>query len=217
MTTDWIRWHHDYDAPSSSLARRLAVVQRDLRNALADAPCGEHGVRRLVSICAGDGRDVLPVLAEPGRGRDVRALLIELDPTLSRRARESAVDLGLSEVEVRTADAGAADTYQQVERAQVVLACGVFGNVTVDDVRRTVAALPALLAPGGIVIWTRGRPDDGPDPSLEVRACLADHGFAELAFTSPTDARFRVGMHQLVEHPAHPPTLRPGTRLFTFV
>jgi hypothetical protein len=216
VTADWIRWHQDYDVANSSLARRLEVVQRDLRRALGEAPRGEGGVRRLVSICAGDGRDVLPVLAEHDRGRDIRALLIELDPTLSHRARATATDLGLSEVEVQSADAGATDTYQQVEPAHLVMACGVFGNITVNDVRRTIAALPALLVTGGIVIWTRGRPDTGPDPSLQVRGCFAEHGFTELSFTSPTDARFRVGMHQLAAHPAHAPSLTPGARMFTF-
>ena len=214
---DWIRWHRDYDSPNSWLARRLEVVQRDLRSALGEAAAAETGTLRVLSICAGDGRDVLPVLAERDRWRGTRALLLELDPVLSQRARTTAVQLGLPGVDVRTVDAGATDTYQHVEPAHVVLACGVFGNITIDHVRNTIAALPAVLVPNGIVIWTRGRGDDGPDPSLEVRDCFTDHGFEQMSFTSPADARFRVGMHRLAARPGPLPSLKPAGRLFTFV
>jgi hypothetical protein len=208
---DWVGWHQEYDAQGSSLGRRLEVVRRDLRRALGTSPCEPDGTRRLISICAGDGRDVLPVIAE--HDRRVRALLVELDPVLARRAWETADDLGLSGVEIRTADAGQAGTYLDVRPAHILLACGVFGNVGDDDVRRTVAALPTLLAAGGVVIWTRARRDDGSDPSQWVRALFAEHGFTELSFTCPDDARFRVGMHRLAGAARH------GTlsdRLFTF-
>ncbi|MEV0134801.1 class I SAM-dependent methyltransferase [Dactylosporangium sp. NPDC050688] len=210
MDTDWVEWHRGYDSPTSPLSRRLEVVRRDLRRALGTSPSEPGGTRRLVSICAGDGRDALPVIAE--HDRRVRALLVELDPVLARRARETADDLGLPAVEVRVADAGDAATYVGVRPAHVLLACGVFGNIDAGDVRRTVAALPALLAPGGIVIWTRARGDGDTDLSLRVRALFAEHGFTELSFTSPDDARFRVGMHRLAGPVRHSLT----GRLFTF-
>ncbi|MFF0721659.1 class I SAM-dependent methyltransferase [Verrucosispora sp. NA02020] len=217
MTKDWLRWHQDYDTPNSSLARRLHIVQRDLRRALAEAPRDERGTRRLISICAGDGRDVLPVLAEHDGGRTVEALLIERDPTLSQRARAAAIGLGLPGIEVRTADAGATDTYVDVQPAHLLLSCGVFGNITFYDVRRTIAMLHTLVVADGIVIWTRGRADDGQDPSHDVRTCFAEHGFSEMSFTSPANARFRVGMHRLTARPAAVPPMPPATQMFSFV
>jgi hypothetical protein len=214
MTHDWLRWHEDYDVAGSSLARRLLVVREHLERALNEAPADPDGHRRLISMCAGDGRDVLPVLARHDQGRTVRALLAELDPELSHRARTAAADLDLPGVDVRTANAGRSDTYADAAPAHVLLACGVFGNITAEDVRRTIAALPSLLVPGGIVIWTRGHGGDGPDPSVEVAACFTANGFRELAFTRPADARFRVGMHRL---DTVPPPNRPPDRLFTFV
>jgi hypothetical protein len=183
-----VRWHAEYDAPGSSLSRRLAVVREHVRGALAGGPAS------LLSICAGEGRDELPLLAtEPG-GRAVRALLSELDPELAGRAREAAHELDLPLVEVRTADAGATATSADVEPVDVLLACGVFGNIAEADMRRTIAALPALTNPGATVIWTRGRGDGGEDPSEAVRACFRAEGFTEVAFVAPDDARFRVGV-----------------------
>jgi hypothetical protein len=216
VTRDWLEWHEDYAVTGSSLAQRLLVVRDHLERALSEAPAGPDGHRRLISMCAGDGRDVLPVLARHDRGRAVRALLAELDPELSRRARTTAADLDLPDVEVRTVDAGRSDSYADAAPAHVLLACGVFGNISVEDVRRTIAALPSLLVPAGIVIWTRGRgDDDSPDPSVDVAACFTGNGFRELAFTRSADARFRVGMHRL-DTTATPAPHLPD-RLFTFV
>lgn len=152
MSKDWRRWHDEYDEPGSPLADRLAGVHRDLRRALAEAPRDEAGTVRLVSICAGEGRDVLPVLAGT---TGVRALLLELDAVLAGRARAAAADLDLTGVEVRIADAGSTDAYLDEPPAHIVVACGVFGNVPSEDARRIVDVLPALLADGGIVVWTR--------------------------------------------------------------
>jgi hypothetical protein len=209
MGRDWVGWHDGYDVAESSLARRLAVVRRYLGSALASTTAPA----RLISICAGDGRDVLPVLASHDGGREVRALLIEISPELSARARSTAAELGLPRVEVLTSDAGATATYAGIEPAGILLACGVFGNVSHEDMCRTVSALPALTEPGATVIWTRGRRDDA-DPSLDVRAQFRASGFAELAFCAPDDARFRVGVSRRPDHGAPPMPSLP--RLFTF-
>jgi len=161
----------------------------------------------------GKGADVLPVLAEHDPGRRVRALLVELNPILSRRARATAAVLGLAGVEVRTADAGTTDTYLDMPPADVLVAFGVFGNISVDDMRRTVATLPALLAAGAIVIWTRADRHTGHDPSLDVRTCLLNNGFTEMSLTSTTDDLFRVGIHRLAD--VH--VVQQGMRMFTFV
>ena len=69
------------------LARRLATVQGMIGAALDSAPPGPIS---LISLCAGDGRDVLGVLPGHPRCADVRGRLVELDPELAERARERA-------------------------------------------------------------------------------------------------------------------------------
>ncbi|MEU6717039.1 SAM-dependent methyltransferase [Nonomuraea sp. NPDC046802] len=217
MTRDWQQWHTYYDSPTSSLAQRLNVVRRDIHRALIEAPCDADGVVRLTSICAGEGRDVLPVLAERGNGREVKALLLEIHPALAARAGAQAEELALPGVEVREADAGLIETYLGIPASHVLLVCGVFGNISVDDVRRTIATLPALLAPEGIVIWTRGVQDPAHDPSRDIRDHFAEHGFRELAFTGTEEGEFRVGMHQLAVEPADVRSMSPSSRMFTFL
>ena len=167
----------------------------------------------MLSMCAGDGRDVLEVLA--GRPEDTTLLdvvLVELDPRLAARATALTLDTGLDRVVVRVADAGTTDSYVDATPADLVLACGIFGNVSNDDVQRTVAMLPGLCAEEALVVWTRGR--GGTDLTPHIRGWFAEHGFAEREWHAPDDAGYSVGVHQLVGAPT---PLEPGRRLFTFL
>ncbi len=82
---DWVDWHHAYDDPDSSLSRRLDRVTWHLAVALDEA---RPGPIRLLSLCAGQGRDVLRVQPRHRRRHDVSAVLIESDPRNARLARE---------------------------------------------------------------------------------------------------------------------------------
>jgi hypothetical protein len=206
---DWIAWHRAYDDPASPLSRRLEVVREALRRALDEQPAGPI---RVVSMCAGEGRDVIPVVAAHPRRADVRARLVEFDPRNAEVARASAGDAGLDAVEVVTGDAACLDAYAGAVPAEIVLACGVFGNITPQDIRRTIAHIPCLCARGATVIWTRGVAADR-DIVGDVRRWFAESGFEEVSFTAPSDAHHRVGVHRLV---ADPRPLERGVSMFTF-
>ncbi|HEY6741727.1 MAG TPA: hypothetical protein VI110_05150, partial [Lapillicoccus sp.] len=75
--TYWESWHGAYVDPSSSLSRRLAVV-RDRIDQWLDGTAPRPV--RVVSLCAGDGRDLLEVLASRGDADRVTGTLVELDP-----------------------------------------------------------------------------------------------------------------------------------------
>jgi hypothetical protein len=205
----WVDWHASYDDPSSSLSRRLDVVRGHLARVLDEtAP----RPLRLLSICAGDGRDVLGVLGGRPDADRVTARLVELDPDLADRARASAAAAGLPDVDVLTCDAGDPATYSGGGPADVVLAAGVFGNVPDEDVRGTIERLPALCAEGATVVWSRHR--NPPDLTPAIRGWFADRGFEEVAFEAPDDATFGVGVHRWTG-PGGDGVLG-GERLFTF-
>ena len=201
---DWQDWHRSYDVPGSTLARRLSAVQDRIRIALDSfAP----GPVRVVSMCAGEGRDLLEVLASHPRSVDVDAWLVELDPGNAARASAS----GLPGVSVFVGDAARTDNYVGHVPADLVLMCGVFGNVTDADIHATVTAAPQFCAPGGLVVWTRHRRP--PDLVPQVCQWYEEAGF-ELVWVSDPSLDFGVGVHRFVGTPA---PLVPGVRLFTFV
>ncbi len=205
---DWVAWHQPYDDPNSRLARRLATVQDHLRLALNE----RTGAVRLISMCAGQGRDVIPVLAAHSRRDDVTALLVELDPENADAAEAGAREAGLSQVRVLRADAALTDSYVGAVPADIVLACGIFGNITDADIQRTVEHLPRFCADGATVLWTRGRWKDN-DPTPRIRRWFEEAGFEELAYDAPDDATYSVGVNRLA---VPPQPLELGVRLFSF-
>jgi hypothetical protein len=214
---DWAEWHRAYDDPNSRLSRRLAVVQRELRRAIdAHADAGRAGPLRIISMCAGEGRDVIPVLAAHPRRDEITARLVELDPRNAALAREAASAAGLGGVEVVEADAALLDSYAGAAPAEIVLACGIFGNITEDDIRRAIAYLLCLCAEDATVLWTRGHFRGERDVALEIRQWFLDGGFEDVAYESPQSVEgpgFRVGVSRLV---APPRPLEAGVRMFTF-
>jgi hypothetical protein len=203
---DWFAWHSLYDDPGSFLSRRLATVRSRLAEALDGCRPGRV---RVVSMCAGQGHDIVGVLARHPRAGDVAARLVESDPRNAALARQGASPYAA--VEVVEADAGCTDAYAGAVPADIVLACGVFGNVSDDDIQRTVAAFPSLCAPGAAVIWTRHRLE--PDVTPRMRDWFHSAGFAEEAFGVSDDTFMAVGSHRLTGQ-ALP--FRAGQYLFRF-
>ncbi|MFK0022875.1 hypothetical protein [Streptomyces sp. NPDC090798] len=70
----------------------------------------------------------------PRRG-DVRARLVELDGRNAEMAVRAAGAAGLSGVEVVVGDAASTDHHQDLAPADLVLLCGVLGNLTDERAR----------------------------------------------------------------------------------
>jgi hypothetical protein len=186
----------------------LQAVQTQIQAALDGSP---SGTLRVISLCAGQGRDLLEVLADHPRRGDVRARLVELDPRNTAFAEEMARSAGLDRVEVVTADASLTDQYRGMAPADLVLICGVFGNITDEDIERTIDSCSQLCQTGGTVIWTRHRA--APDRVPLICERFKVRGF-DLQWLSQRDAGFGVGVHRFT---GEPQPLVPGMNMFTFV
>jgi hypothetical protein len=231
----WVQWHASYEDPSSNLSLRLRAVQSMLRAALDEVgPRGgasgdTHPERiRIVSLCAGQGRDVIDVVATHPRGSEVSALLVELDPALAAFARERAATAGVADrVRVVEGDASQCRSYIDADAdadahpdagdsaalpADIVLVCGVFGNISPADITHTVQATRGFCVPGGHVVWTRHRRP--PDLTPAIRADFAAAGFSEVAFEAPEGTIMTIGHHRLDAAPA---PFDPDQQLFDFV
>ncbi len=206
---DWVAWHAAYDDPSSPLSSRLRCVQARLADAIDQAPPGRV---QLVSLCAGQGRDVIGVLPHHPRRGDVHAVLVESEAGNVAVARQAAARQGLLQVEVRRADAGLVQEFADALPADVLLLCGIFGNISDRDIHRTVQAAAGMCRQGATVIWTRHRRP--PDLTPQLRAWFAGSGFHEVAFDPlDTSTLTSVGTHRRDQAPVAGPA---GERLFTF-
>lgn len=204
---DWYDWHALYDVPGSGLSRRLSWVREQIGAALDRAQAGPV---RAISLCAGQGRDLIGVLAEHPRRADVTARLVELDPRNTEVAAALAAAAGLSEVAVITGDATLTSQYADFAPAQVVIACGIFGNMTDADVRATIGYCAQLCAEGGTVVWTRAR--WAPDLVPEICDWFEQRGFERCWLASPSYVQC-AGAHRRV---APPEPLDPDAVMFAF-
>lgn len=113
---------------------------------------------------------------------------------------------------MREADAGRVSSFRDVLPANVLLLCGIFGNISIADIEHTIRAAPALCTPDAVVIWTRHR--RAPDQTGHLRTVFEHNGFSEIAFEAlATDTFTGVGVNRLSRPFTGAPSADP---LFTF-
>lgn len=174
---NWLDWHSEYDDPGSELAGRLKTVRRHVAAVVGSCPPGPVTV---VSICGGQGREVIGALEDHHRRADVGGRLIEHDPDNATIARRWARRARLEQFEVVTGDASLSDAYDRLPPADLVVISGLFGHIDPPDQARTVDFLRQISRPGGWIVWTSsGRQRGGPNP---LRRLFAERHFEEETF-----------------------------------
>lgn len=142
---DWYAWHRLYDRPKSKRAARLSQMQDLILRALDE----QQGTPvNVLSVCAGQARELLGAVERFSRPQDVHAHLIELDPRNMEYAERALRDAGIGGVRTTVGDAGLRSHYEGIAPLDVLLLCGVFGNLTPQDIERTIALARAIVRPG---------------------------------------------------------------------
>jgi hypothetical protein len=195
---DWLAWHGEYEDENSDLSRRLRIVQAEIRRLLPLEQPSEPF--QFVSICAGQAHDIIGALADYPHAGHVKGRLVELNPDNVRQIRAKAGAAGL-DLEIIEGDAADTSLYEGAVPADLVIAVGIFGNISDEDVFHTIRALPGFTKTGATVLWSRGR-QIVPDITAEIRSTFAEAGFAETAFHSPAGRRFQIGANRYDGAPA---------------
>jgi hypothetical protein len=205
---DWWEWHRGYDEPGSPLRLRTEIVHRHIRTFLDASEPGS--TVRIVSPCAGQGRELLPVIAGHPRRADVRAKLVELDPRNVADACEAISVLRLDwNVDVVCGDASVTDVWADAVPADLVVLCGVLGCINDGDARTTIEALPGFCESGATVVWTL-QPRQH-ERTREIRGWFEEFGFEERSFESSGLEASWVGVHRFAGDPR---PLTRGVQLF---
>lgn len=193
-------FHEQYDDPSTWQFRRLPLVQQCIKEALgATLPPAT-----IVDMCAGEGRDLLPLLSPQD---SVRAKLVEIDADCADIARAAARDL--PGVEVVTGDAALTDHYADFAPADLVLMSGIFPHIDKMDKFALVKHAASLVVRGGLLIWTM----NDPDRANAISAAFVMQHFEPVRY-------FDVGGGHTVHmarHMAAAERLSFGEKMFTFV
>jgi hypothetical protein len=188
----WTGWPDEAYA-QNRYQLRLESVQQHLIVCLDEAP---RGPIRLISICSGDGRDVIGVLKTHQRRKDMSARLIELDRQSVVAGMREASLVGLQDT-VRFFNRDATDyaTYQGMAPADIVLACGVWGHVPTRERVGLTSALAGLCSPRGTVTWTRGI-SNGTARLREIESLFASSTWERVRITITPDNKWAVATYR---------------------
>jgi ubiquinone/menaquinone biosynthesis C-methylase UbiE len=206
---DWQEWHNHYNEPSSDLARRLQIVQEQITNCL---PHNVNEPYQIIDICAGDGRDLIGVLSKHLNLLNIRSFLVEINDEIANHAKELINTEHIQNIQVVIADAANSSLYKNVIPADLILLCGVFGNISIEDVQNIIENLHMFCKSGTKVIWTRNR--RAPDVTPKIRELFTNNSFAELKFISPSDNTYAVGLNIFK---GDTKAFNPELKLFTFI
>lgn len=211
MPKDWFEWH-DYYRTKPRMRQRLQLVRQYISSSLQACPPGEI---RVVSICAGDGRDLLGALIDHPRANDVYARLVELDSRLVESGRSAAVSAELGEqLEFVSGDATISSAYIGAVPADLVIVCGVFGNAADEtQLHNLIQSLRFLCKQGAFIVWTRDLSEDADHRLATVREFLTEAGFEEVSFKLTLTEDMGVGNHRYLGEPLPLPN---DQQLFVF-
>jgi SAM-dependent methyltransferase len=207
----WAAWHHVYDNPQSRFSVRLRLVQAELRRLLDASPPGTP--LTVVSICSGQGYDILGVLENHPRAGAVTTVLVDSSAANARAALARAERDGIPNVRTVVGDAGLADTYRDVPRADVVIVVGCWHYLDDDDLPAIGPMLTQICAPGAAVVWSEGCGPENRRPIEDYERALTASGFRTVDRAASPPVNFEVYVAQLVDAPN---ALEVGRRFFTF-
>jgi hypothetical protein len=173
--------------------QRLLAVQEHLAECIDLAPRGRV---RVISMCAGDGRDVIGVLGSHPRQKDVSAWLVESNrQTVADGARQT-LSAGLENtVKFLNEDGTVYATYKKIVPADVVLLCGVWGHVPTNERAQLVRAMACLCKPGSAVIWTRGVSKDM-TRLHEIESLFDSSSWEQVRLSITSDKKWAVATHR---------------------
>ena len=205
----WSDWPQEV-YQQQSYQQRLWIVQEHFAKCLDNVPCGPV---RVLSLCAGDGRDVIGVLSSHPRRTDVTGWLVESSRQSIAIGACHAASAGLERtVNFLCGDATLYATYKDIAPADIVLVCGVWGHVAADQRALLVAGIASLCKSDGVVIWTRGL---GPNMNRlqEIQSHFAGLDWDKVRVSNTPDQRWAVATYRY-SGPTH--QLLKSGRLFRF-
>jgi hypothetical protein len=205
---DWWEWHKEYSVADSYPSLRREAVSYHTARALCIAPAGPI---RVMSVCAGQGLDIISGFVGDAHTANVDCVFLEYDPRNALEAASNLSVVGLRSYEVRVCDAGLCDSYAGSGRANIMYLVGLISHLSDAEISSLIAAIPNLCSQGAQVIWTV--PKSNPEVVHMATSKLMEAKFDQVLRTDIGS----VGMVVTSQFMGVPQSrLEAGSRIFTF-
>src|SRR5690606_15461460 len=185
---NWQKWHDKYKS-DDNLKNRLLAVQKAIKSCL---PKDNNEIYTILDLGAGDGRDIAEALKNYPKPANIQGLLVEIDEVLAAQAMQAMQNAELTNLKVIVGDASSIKNSASTVPVDLVLLCGIVGNISDEDVEKAIKALPMLLKPGGKVIWTRNRRE--PDKTPVIRELLKSNDLDEVQYIAAENSIYGIGV-----------------------
>ena len=182
-------WHLNHNDMNSTPYKRNKDEQNLIKTCLNSI---KNNVN-IISICSGQARDILPILAGKKDNNKINTYLIDTDLECLEYADNYAKENKIPNVHLINKNAGLRETYNDIPQADIIIICGVFGHLSLLDIKSTISFIKHLLNENGFVIWSRHKFDN--DISEDIKNIFKELNFNELAFVSPEDEPYTLGLH----------------------
>jgi hypothetical protein len=103
-----------------------------------------------------------------------------------------------NQIEFIHGDATKSRTYQGIIPADLVLACGVFGNVRMRHISHLIFRLRSLCRSGSFLVWTRVLSRDGLREVETIRDLLQKAAFEQVCLEFSDVTNHFIGSHRYV-------------------
>ncbi|MNR04651.1 hypothetical protein D3C85_1206300 [compost metagenome] len=152
------------------------------------------------------------MLAHYPNSDNIHSYLVEIDERLVQECKHTVSDRGLQNVTVVKGDASLLRTYRDVIPADLILLCGIFGNIANEDILNTIESLAQLSKQGTRVVWTRNLRDPKVVPM--IRHSFTANDFKEVDYRTTSDDSYAIGIYEFYGLSQR---LKDDIQLFTFI
>ena len=146
----WNDWHSIYDDKESAPYKRSIITQELVNNYL-----NIHKKNIIIlSICSGQARDILPAIAGREDKDRITTYLLDIDKDCLEYAQEYARIHDIPNVHTINKDASLKESYDDIPKADLIVICGLFGHLSLEDITTTVSFLAYISDNDAHVIWS---------------------------------------------------------------
>lgn len=173
----WTEWHENAYNNTNSLAYQRTEIVKNLINKYL-YEINKNVV--IVSIGAGQGRDILSVLKERKDNNRIFTYLIDTDMECLDYAKNYAEKNNIINVNVVNIDGSLTENYKDIPKADLIIFCGMMNQKNTEEVKSLANNMKFLCNEDAQIIWSRHGYDE--DYSTSFRNVFNENFYKELDF-----------------------------------
>ena len=206
----WTEWHEEAYNDINSLPYQRTEIVKDLINKYLSEIDKDIVV---ISIGAGQSRDILPVLIGRKDNDRITTYLIDTDIECLNYAKNYAKDNNIINVHIVDMDGSLVKNYKDIPKADLIIFCGMMTQKNTDEVKKLANNIKLICNKDAQIIWSRHGYDK--DYSTPFRNVFNENFYKELDFYISHKEPFFICRNIIMSNPLNIET-KKDVKIFIF-